>query len=138
MKPERINLVLGLAWFVAGMGLGEHMGRVGDHGQHVTHAHIMLVGGVLPILFALIYRAFGLPQRVLAWTQTGLHHAGAAIMIVSLYLLYGAMAPESTLGPLLGIAALLVIGSVVLMLIQALLGTKAARPAAPQDAAQPA
>lgn len=119
MKPDRINLLLGLVWLIAGMGLGEHMGRVGDHGQHVTHAHIMLLGGVLPILFALIYRGFGLVQGLIAWLQTILHHAGAAIMIVALYMLYGALAPESTLGPILGITALLVIVSVILVLFQA-------------------
>ncbi|TGY89829.1 TonB-dependent receptor [Marinicauda algicola] len=126
MKPERINLLLGLVWLILGMGLGEHMGRVGDHSQHVTHAHIMLVGGVLPILFALIYRAFALVQGLLAWIQTLLHHVGAAVMIVSLYMLYGAIAPESTLGPVLGISAMLIILSVVLVLVQALRGKQAA------------
>ncbi len=38
MKPERIHLTLGLIWLIAGMLLGEHMGRSGDHGQLPTHA----------------------------------------------------------------------------------------------------
>lgn len=126
MKPERINLLLGLVWLVLGMGLGEHMGRTGDHGQLPTHAHIMLVGGVLPILFALIYRGFALVQGLIAWIQTGVHHVGALVMIVALYMLYGGLGEESTLGPLLGISALLVIVSVILVLFQAVRNKQAA------------
>lgn len=126
MKPERINLLLGLVWLVLGMGLGEHMGRTGDHGQMPTHAHIMLVGGVLPILFALIYRGFGLVQGLVAWIQTLLHHVGAAVMIVALYMLYGGLGEESSLGPILGISALLLIASVLLVLFQAVRNKQAA------------
>lgn len=118
MKPERIHLVMGLIWLLAGMGLGEHMGRTGDHGQMPTHAHIMLAGGVLSMLWALIYRGFGLKQGLLAWIQTAAHHAGAGIMIVSLYLLYGG-GDGAQLGPILGVSAILLILSVLLMLVQA-------------------
>ena len=120
MKPERIHLILGLCWLLAGMLLGEHMGRSGDHGQMPTHAHIMLLGGVLSIVWAVIYRVFGLTQGLIAWIQTGLHQTAALIMIPSLFMLYGHMAEESTLGPLLGVSAMLAIVSVVLMLFQTL------------------
>lgn len=119
MSPVRIHLVLGLVWILAGMLLGEHMGRSGDHGQMPTHAHIMLVGGVLPILWAVIYRVFGLATGAIAWIQTAAHHIGAAVMIAALYMLYGHMAAEAVLGPLLGISAISVILSVVLMLFLA-------------------
>lgn len=118
MKPERLHLLVGLLWLLVGMLLGEHMGRSNDHSQMPTHAHIMLLGGVLSVVWAVIYRVFGLAQGLIAWVQTGLHHIGALIMIPALYLMYGQMAPESQLGPLLGIAAMLVILSVVLMLYQ--------------------
>ncbi|MCH8488977.1 MAG: hypothetical protein LAT81_03470 [Oceanicaulis sp.] len=119
MTPIRLHLMLGLAWLVAGMLLGEHMGRTGDHGQMPTHAHIMLVGGVLPVLWALVYRTFALGQGIFAWLQTGLHHIGAMIMIVGLYLLYGPMAGDEALGPGLGVSSMLVIAATVLMLVLA-------------------
>jgi len=119
MTPIRLHLMLGLAWLVAGMLLGEHMGRTGDHIQTPTHAHIMLVGGVLPVLWALVYRTFALGQRLFAWVQTGLHHIGALIMIVALYLNFGPMAGDEALGPVLGVSSMLVIAATVLMLVLA-------------------
>ncbi len=120
MNPIRIHLLLGLVWLIAGMALGEHMGRTGDHSQMPTHAHAMLVGGVLPVLWALVYRAFGLAQGLFAWIQTGLHHAGALVMVIALYFYYGPMNRDEALGPVLGISAMLVIAATVPMLVLAL------------------
>ena len=116
MKLERIHLVLGLIWFLAGMILGEQMGRSMDHGQLPTHAHIMLVGGVLSVLWAIIYRVFGLSKGILSKIQLVFHHGGATIMIVALYMLYGNIAPIEQIGPVLGFSGLLLMLSVVLML----------------------
>jgi len=118
MKVDRIHLVLGLLWLITGMALGEHMGRTQDHGQMPTHSHIMLVGGVLPVLWAILNRDWKMGSGLLAWAQLGLHHAGAAIMIVALYKLYGG-GDIVTLGPALGVSAVLVILATVLMLFLA-------------------
>ncbi len=120
MKPERIHLTLGLIWLIIGMLLGEHMGRSGDHAQMPTHAHMMLLGGVLPILWAMLYRVFQLGSGLLAWVQLGLHHIAVLVMIPSLYLMYGQLAEPATVGPLLGIGAVLAIVSAVLMLLLSL------------------
>lgn len=119
MKIERIHLLLGLVWIVAGMLLGEHMGRTGDHTQMPTHAHIMLLGGVLSIVWAVLYRVFALGGGLIAVLQTGLHHVAALVMIIALYMMYGGMQTEETLGPVLGIASILAILSAVLMLFLA-------------------
>lgn len=120
MNPIRINLTLGLAWLLLGMLLGEHMGRSGDHAQMPTHAHIMLLGGVLSISWAVIYKVFDIPAGLLAWIQTGFHHVSAAVMITALYMLYGHLAAEAALGPVLGISAIGAIVSVLLVLVQTL------------------
>lgn len=117
MKVERIHLLLGLAWLLAGMALGEHMGRTGDHGQMPTHAHIMLLGGVLSLAWAILYKLFNLPKGILALIQTAVHHIGTIVMVVCLYLLYGGSGDPDALGPILGVSALLVMLSVLLMLI---------------------
>ena len=122
MKIERIHLTLGLVWLLAGMTLGQIMRESGDHGQLATHAHIMLVGGVLSILWAILYRAFGFRQGVLAWIQTIAHQLGAAGMVYSLFNMYGGGQPNMALfGPMIGISGLLVMISVLLILIQSFL-----------------
>jgi hypothetical protein len=121
MNVAKIHLVLGLLWLLGGMVLGEHMGRTADHGQMPTHAHIMLVGGVLPILWAIINRVWHIGSGLLAWIQLVVHHAGAGLMIWGLYGLYGEGDPEA-LGPLLGISAGLVILATLLMLFTAIRG----------------
>ncbi|MDG2045400.1 MAG: hypothetical protein P8J78_12390 [Maricaulis sp.] len=120
MKIERIHLLVGLVWLLAGMALGEHMGRTGDHGQLPTHAHIMLVGGVLSIIWAVLYRVFKLAGGLLGYIQLGLHQIGTLVMVTALYLLYGEQGDPERLGPILGISAMLVILSVVLMLYKAI------------------
>jgi hypothetical protein len=120
MTPVRIHLTLGLVWLVAGMLLGEHMGRTGDHGQMPTHAHIMLLGGVLSIIWAMIYKVFGLTIGLLAWVQTLLYQIAALVMIVALYMLYGGMQSEATVGPVLGVTAIAVIVSTALVLVLSL------------------
>lgn len=120
MTPVRIHLTIGLLWLLAGMLLGEHMGRTGDHTQMPTHAHIMLLGGALSVLWALIYRVFGLATGLLAWIQTGLHHLAALAMIVALYMLYGQLATEAALGPVLGLASIGAVVSVLLVLVLSL------------------
>lgn len=122
MKIERIHLTLGLVWLLAGMTLGQIMGESGNHGQLPTHAHIMLVGGVLSILWAILYRAFAFKQGILAWIQLITHHVGAAGMIYCLFQIYGGGQPNmAALGPMIGVAGLLVMISVLLILIQSFL-----------------
>ncbi len=116
MKIDRLFLVLGLLWLLGGMALGEHMGRTQDHSQMPTHAHMMLVGGVLSILWAMIYRIWNVPQGVAAWVHLIVHQAGAGLMIYALFGLYGGGDP-AMMGPLAGVSAIAIIVSLVLMVI---------------------
>tara|TARA_R110002096_G_scaffold80208_5_gene188098 strand:- start:1059 stop:1433 length:375 start_codon:yes stop_codon:yes gene_type:complete len=118
MKVDRLFLVLGLLWFLGGMALGMMMGESGDHGQLPTHAHAMLVGGVLSVLWALIYRSWSIPQGIVSWVHLVVHHAGAAVMVYALYGLYGGIGDPAQLGPIIGMGGMVVILSVLLMLIQ--------------------
>ncbi len=117
MKLYKIHLVLGLAWLLVGMVLGEVMGQSGDHAQLPTHAHIMLVGGVLSLAWGLLYRLLDLPARLIAGIQTLAHHLGTICMILALYMLYGGAGDEAALGPILGIAGMALMLSVLLMLL---------------------
>ena len=116
MKLHKIHLVLGLAWLLAGMTLGQIMGESGDHGQLPTHAHIMLVGGVLSIIWGLLYKLLYLPVRLIALVQGAAHYIGSGVMFIALYSLFGGEGDPATLGPILGMAGTAVMLSVLLML----------------------
>lgn len=115
MKVEKLHIIIGLMYAIGGMVLGWVMAKSGDHSQHVTHAHALLVGFVLPAVYAILYRVWGLTQGLLALIQFALHHIGAIIMVIGLYILYGAIMPEEQIGPILGIAGALIIVSTALM-----------------------
>ena len=74
IKIARWHTLCGLALAIAGMGLGIYMAASHDHGQHVTHAHLLLLGFVVSVLYGLIYRIWipGQDSR-LAWLQLALH-----------------------------------------------------------------
>jgi hypothetical protein len=131
---DRQYLIWALCYAVAGMGLGIYMGESGNHGQFVTHAHIMLVGFVTSLIYAVIYRLWlPAPSRLLATIQFILHQAGSLAMFVSLILLYGGAASEAQIGPVIGPATLAIILGVVLMLVMVL--RPGARAAAGADSA---
>ncbi|HEY7890217.1 MAG TPA: hypothetical protein VIC29_18500 [Steroidobacteraceae bacterium] len=118
---DRTFLIWALCYAAAGMGLGIYMGISGDHGQFVTHAHIMLVGFVTSLVYAVIHRLWlPAPSRVLATTQFIVHQAGALTMFAGLLLIYGHAASEDRVGPIMGPAAIAVILGVLLMLLMVL------------------
>ena len=118
---DRAYLIWALCYAAAGMGLGIYMGMSGNHGQFVTHAHIMLVGFVTSLVYAVIHRLWvPAPSRALAISQFVLHQAGALTMFTGLLLIYGHAASEDRVGPFMGPAAFAVILGVLLMLVMVL------------------
>lgn len=121
MGFDRKYLVWALAYAAAGMGLGVVMGATHDHGQHVTHAHILLVGFVVSFIYAVIHKLW-LNDRVerLARVQFILHQAGALTMLLSLLLLFGGLVPAEPLDPVLALASITVLLGALLMLLMVL------------------
>lgn len=111
--------MFGLGFAVLGMALGIYMAISKNHGQLVTHAHVMLLGFVVSVLYGAIYRLW-LPAASarLATIQTGLHQVGSILIVVGLYLLYSGAATEDSLGPLLGPGSIAAISSAALMFYQ--------------------
>jgi hypothetical protein len=116
MTLDRRFLLCGFAYAIAGMGLGIHMAASHDHALFVAHAHILLVGFVVSFIYALIHKLWlaGASAR-LAGFQFYLHQLAALVMSVGLVLLYAGLYPESTLGPVLGLASVGVLIAAVLM-----------------------
>ncbi len=120
------HTVFGLVFAIAGMVLGIVMASSHDHSQHVTHAHILLLGLVVSLLYASVYRLW-LPDQasLMAHIQLWLHQVGSVVLMAGLFAMYGNLLPEPTLGPVLGIASVAVLTSAVLMLV---IFVRAARP----------
>ncbi|WP_339748184.1 hypothetical protein [uncultured Maricaulis sp.] len=118
MKLYKTHLVLGLVWLLVGMTLGQIMGQSGDHSQMPTHAHIMLLGGVLSLAWGLIYRGLDIAGGLLGWVQLLLHNLGAVTMLVIIYMLFDGNPAAEPLEPVIGMGGGAVMLSVLLMLYQ--------------------
>lgn len=85
---------MAVVYGILGMLLGIHMAASHDHGQMVTHAHLMLIGWVTTFLYGAYLKmnpsADGTLAKVLWWIAT----LGAIVTIVGLFLLYGAISVE--------------------------------------------
>jgi hypothetical protein len=115
---DRAYLIWALSYAAAGMALGIFMAASKNHGQFVTHAHILLVGFVTSLIYAVIHKLWlPAPPRTMATVQFILHQAGCLAMFAGLLLLYGRVAPEEQLSPLLGSSAVAVILGMLLMLV---------------------
>lgn len=122
---DRAYLIWALSYAAAGMGLGIFMAVSKNHGQLVTHAHILLVGFVTSLIYAVIHKLWlPAPPRMLATVQFILHQAGCLAMFSGLLLLFGSVATEEQLSPLLGSAAIAVIlGMLSMLLMVVMAGT---------------
>lgn len=135
---SRRYLVWALSYAAIGMALGIYMAASHNHGQLVTHAHVLLVGFVLSLVYGIIHRLWlESPRRGLAVTQFALHQVAAILLLVGLFLLYGGKASEETLAPLLGIGSVGVLLGMLLMLYMVLRpgSARSAEPGAPDRAA---
>jgi hypothetical protein len=121
---DRSYLAIGLTYGALGMGLGIHMAATQNHGQLVTHAHLLLVGFLLSVIYAIIHRLWlDQPQKWLARTQFAAHHIGVVMMVTGLFLLYGGHFPHQRLEPLLASSSIIVLLALLLMLMMVLVMT---------------
>jgi hypothetical protein len=117
MNLDKRYLIWALSYAVVGLVLGIYMAASQNHGELVTHAHILLIGFVVSFIYAIIHKLWlQNPSRGIANIQFVLHQAAAVTLSISLFLLYGNMLPESVLGPFLGIASAAVLLGMLLML----------------------
>lgn len=117
MGFDRKYLVWALVYVVIGMCLGIYMAASHNHAEHVTHAHIMLVGFLLSFAYGIIHKLWLVqPSPTIAKVQFVLHHAAAVSMFTALFLLYGGLVPETQLEPILGISSVTVLIAALSML----------------------
>jgi len=117
MGMDKKYLGWALAYVTAGMGLGIYMAASHNHAQHVTHAHILLVGFVVSFIYAAIHKLWlGEMASLLAKVQFIVHHAGALTLFTGLFLLYGAIVPEAKIEPVLAVASISVFTAALMMI----------------------
>lgn len=117
MSIDRKYLIAALTYAIVGLALGIYMASSHDHGQRVTHAHVLLIGFVLSFVYGIVYKLWiGQPVGILSSVQFAVHQIGAAVLLLGLFLLYGNILPESEIGPIMGIASVCVLTGMLLML----------------------
>lgn len=117
MNLDRRFLIWALGYAAVGISLGLYMAASQNHGELVTHAHILLIGFVVSLVYGIIHKLWlDRPNRVVANIQFVLHQAAAVTVSVGLFLLYGGIVPEPILAPILGVASTGVLLGILLML----------------------
>jgi hypothetical protein len=117
MNLDRRFLIWALGYAAVGMVLGIYMAASQNHGELVTHAHILLIGFVLSLVYGIIHKLWlARPSRRVANVQFAVHQAAAITISVGLFLLYGNMVPMSKLDPVLGVGSVGVLLGLLLML----------------------
>jgi len=115
---DRKFIIAGLGYAVIGMMLGIYMAASKDHGQFVTHAHIMLLGFVVSFIYGLCHKLWlNNETSKLAVAQFYIHHAAVMVLVTGLFLLYGKFIAEETIEPFLATASITALVGMILMLI---------------------
>jgi peptidoglycan/LPS O-acetylase OafA/YrhL len=128
----RWHVLFGLAFAVFGMAVGIYMAISQNHVPHPAHAHIMLLGFVVSVIYGVIYRLWPAEApAMLATVQTVLHQIGATVLSIGLLLLFGGAASEAQLEPLLATGSFSAIAGAIIMLYQVVRAGQAQRVAAP-------
>src|ERR1700722_3292388 len=102
MNFDKKYLVAALIYAAIGMSLGIFMAASHNHGEFVTHAHILLIGFLLSFAYGIIHRLWlGQTGPGMAQAQFVVHQAAAITISIGLFLLYGNLVPASKLDPIL-------------------------------------
>ena len=121
MNLDRRFLIWALSYAAVGLALGIYMAASNNHGELVTHAHILLIGFVLSLVYGIIHKLWlQEPNRAVANVQFIVHQVAAVTVSVGLFLVFGNMVPEPTLSPILATASTGVLLGMLLMLYMVL------------------
>lgn len=113
---DRKFVMTGMGYGIVGLLLGIHMAASHNHGQMVTHAHIMLLGFVVSFVYGVCHKLWLNNIRTrLALTQYYLHQVGTLLLLAGLFLLYGRFIDATKIEPVLSIGSMLVLAGFVLM-----------------------
>ena len=116
MGLDRKFLIWAIAFAIFGMCVGIYMAASKDHSLFVAHAHILLVGFVVSLIYAIIHKLWlDTPNRRLAWVQYVLHIAAALVLSIGLLLFYGGAVSADKIEPVLSVGSVGVLVGMMLM-----------------------
>lgn len=116
---DKKYLMLSFGYGLLGLVLGIYMAASKNHGQLVTHAHIMLLGFVVSFIYGACYKIWISELNTkLAKLQYYCHSLGSLVLLIGLFLLYQPSVEEKLLGPVLGVSSIVVFVAMVLMKVQ--------------------
>lgn len=111
-------VLTGLGYAIVGLALGIFMAASKNHGQLVTHAHIMLIGFVVSFIYGLCHKLWlNNSTSKLAVTQYYVHQVGTLVVLIGLFLYYGKFVSIETIDPVLAISSIAVFAGMVMMKI---------------------
>jgi hypothetical protein len=115
---DRKFVMTAFVYAIVGLALGIHMAATKNHGQMVTHAHIMLLGFVVTFLYGVTHKLWlGNTSSTLATVQYYTHQVGTITLLTGLFLYYGRIVSIETIDPVLAIASIVVLIGLVLMTV---------------------
>ena len=111
-------VLTGLGYAIIGLALGIFMAASKDHGQLVTHAHIMLIGFVVSFIYGLCHKLWLINiVSKLSQAQYYIHQVGTLGIVTGLFLYYGKFVSLETIDPFLALSSITVFIGMVLMKI---------------------
>ncbi|MBB3167591.1 TonB-dependent receptor [Simiduia aestuariiviva] len=129
---DRKFLLTAFGYGLLGLLLGIYMAATKNHGQLVAHAHIMLLGFVVSFIYAAVYKVWQIDgASAMAKVQYYAHQVGTVFLLLGLFLMYGRYAPANVVGPMLGVASMVVLLGFVLMKVMLIKALRSG--AAPQE-----
>ncbi|KKC98606.1 hypothetical protein [Photobacterium halotolerans] len=115
---DRKYVMSSFIYAILGLLLGIYMAASHNHGQMVTHAHIMLAAFVVSFIYGLCHRLWLTnSSSALSQIQFYVHQAGILVLVVGLFLLYGNLAAPEMLDPILALASVAVLVGMILMMV---------------------
>jgi hypothetical protein len=103
------------------------MAATHNHGQLVTHAHIMLLGFVVSFAYGVCHKLWlNNATSKLAVIQYYTHHVGTFFLLLGLFLFYGKFVAMETIEPVLSIGSIVVLIGMIMMKVLVIKSFKAA------------
>ena len=125
---DRKFVLTGLGYAIAGLLLGIHMAATHNHGQLVTHAHIMLLGFVVSFVYGVCHKLWlNNSNSKLALIQFYIHQTGTVFLLGALFLLYGQYVGIDVIEPVLSVASIAVLSGMIMMKVLFIKSTRSAR-----------
>ena len=116
---EKKYVLTALVYALVGLALGIYMAATRNHGQLVTHAHVMLLGFVVSFIYAVCLKLWiKNTSSKMVVLQFTLHQVGTLFLLVGLFLMYGQQASIDDLELLLSLSSVAVLLAALLMLVQ--------------------